>query len=295
MDGDVSRTSPVGSDQEYTRRRFLKTAAWGAAAISAAGIAGCANGGEEQGKAGEAKKNAQGDHQGVGGTSVSEARAAIVLSSNPLCDGFGQRGLFHAYYGGADFGEVTTTAGRIGDSTSAEDWYREWVATADRVAGIGDESAAAGHRLKGLVGELFAFAYRRGAGKHQVDGVCALSCTTLTSTPSGSCVSSSCSTVALGSASSLWRKSSSSMLLCTRVRSISARVPPPADAWLMALSPSALASYPLLRRRVLATRRRKGLRAPRSLWPWLRTTLGDSSPRNNSSFATRFAPASSSV
>jgi hypothetical protein len=174
MDGDVSRTSPVGSDQEYTRRRFLKTAAWGAAAISAAGIAGCANGGEEQGKAGEAKKNAQGDHQGVGGTSVSEARAAIVLSSNPLYDGFGQRGLFHAYYGGADFGEVTTTAGRIGDSTSAEDWYREWVATADRVAGIGDESAAAGHRLKGLVGELFAFAYRRGAGKHQVDGLCAL-------------------------------------------------------------------------------------------------------------------------
>ena len=56
MHGDVSRTSPIGSDQEYTRRRFLKNAAWGAAAISAAGIAGCADG-EEQGTA---KKNRKG-------------------------------------------------------------------------------------------------------------------------------------------------------------------------------------------------------------------------------------------
>src|SRR5919107_1804322 len=125
MHGDVSRTSPVGSDQEYTRRRFLKTAAWGAAAISAAGIAeGCAKGGEEQGTAGEAKKNAQGDHQGVGGTSVSEARAPIMLSSNPLYDGFGQRGLFHAYYGGADFGQGPATAAGGGGGTSARAWDR---------------------------------------------------------------------------------------------------------------------------------------------------------------------------
>src|SRR5829696_5783831 len=161
MHGDVSCTSPVGSDQEYTRRRFLKTAAWGAAAISAAGIAGCASGEEEQGKAGEAKKNAQGGHQAVGGTSGSEARAAIVLSSNPLYDGFGQRGLFHAYYGGADFGEVTTTAERIGDSTSADDWHREWVATADRMAGIGDESATAGHAVSAREAYLRASNYYR--------------------------------------------------------------------------------------------------------------------------------------
>jgi hypothetical protein len=92
MHGDVSRTSPVGSDQEYTRRRFLKTAAWGAAAISAASMAGCASGEEKQGKAGEAKKKAQGAHQAVGGTSGSDARGAIMLSSNRLYDGFGQRG-----------------------------------------------------------------------------------------------------------------------------------------------------------------------------------------------------------
>jgi hypothetical protein len=92
MDGDVSRTSPVGSDQEYTRRRFLKTAAWGAAAISAAGIAGCANGGEEQGKAGEAKKNAQGDHQGVGGTSVSEARRRSCSAATRCATGSASAG-----------------------------------------------------------------------------------------------------------------------------------------------------------------------------------------------------------
>jgi len=84
-----------------------------------------------------------------------------VLSSNSLYDGFGQRGLFHAYYGGADFGEVTTTAERIGDSTSADDWHREWVATADRVAGIGDESAAAGHAVSAREAYLRASTYYR--------------------------------------------------------------------------------------------------------------------------------------
>lgn len=158
MDRDVSRTSPVGSDQKYTRRRFLKTAAWGAAAVSAVGVAGCA-GGEEQDTAAGAQENTREGDQAAGGNTASEARAAIVLSSNPLYDGFGQRGLFHALYGGADFGEVTTTAGRIGDSTSADDFYREWVATADRVAGIGDESAAAGHAVSAREAYLRASTY----------------------------------------------------------------------------------------------------------------------------------------
>ena len=43
------------------------------------------------------------------------------------------------------------------------------------------------------------------------------------------------------------------MLLCTRVRSISARLPPPADAWLMALSPFAV-SPTTQERRVVALR-----------------------------------------
>ena len=161
MHGDVSRASQVGSDQGYTRRTFLKTAAWGAAAVSAAGIAGCAGGEEQQGKGAEAKKNSQGRDQAVGGTTPTEARAAIVLSSNPLYEVFGERGLFYANYGGADFGEVTTTAGRIGDSVSADDWHREWVATADRVAGIGDKSAAAGHAVSAREAYLRASTYYR--------------------------------------------------------------------------------------------------------------------------------------
>ncbi len=40
MDADIGRTSPVGFDQEHSRRSFLKTAAWATAAISAAGIGG---------------------------------------------------------------------------------------------------------------------------------------------------------------------------------------------------------------------------------------------------------------
>ena len=40
MDADIGHTSPVGLDQEHSRRSFLKTAGWVTAAISAAGIGG---------------------------------------------------------------------------------------------------------------------------------------------------------------------------------------------------------------------------------------------------------------
>ena len=40
MDADIGRTSPVGLDQEHSRRSFLKTAGWVTAAISAAGVGG---------------------------------------------------------------------------------------------------------------------------------------------------------------------------------------------------------------------------------------------------------------
>ena len=57
MSADVSRNSPIGSVQEYTRHRFLKTVAWGAAAVSAVGMGGCAGGEGEQGTAGGAQEN----------------------------------------------------------------------------------------------------------------------------------------------------------------------------------------------------------------------------------------------
>jgi hypothetical protein len=92
MDGDASRNSPVGPDQEYTRRGFLKTAAWGAAAVSAVSMAGCASGEEEQGAAGDGQETTREGDQAAGGNTASEARAAIVLSSNPLYDGLASAG-----------------------------------------------------------------------------------------------------------------------------------------------------------------------------------------------------------
>ncbi len=54
------------------------------------------------------------------------------------------RVLGHTAYGGADIGEVVTTAQRItaGDYDS---WHDEWLATADRVATEADKMLAAGH------------------------------------------------------------------------------------------------------------------------------------------------------
>src|SRR5829696_5381413 len=67
-----------------------------------------------------------------------------LLSDNPMWEAFGNRALVLAIDRGADFGECITTVGRVG-AGGVDDWYREWVATADRIAAIGDESAAGGH------------------------------------------------------------------------------------------------------------------------------------------------------
>src|ERR687894_182741 len=68
-----------------------------------------------------------------------------LLSDNPVWEAFGNRALVLAIDRGADFGECVTTVQNVGDG-GVDDWHREWVATADRVAAIGDESAAGGHR-----------------------------------------------------------------------------------------------------------------------------------------------------
>jgi pimeloyl-ACP methyl ester carboxylesterase len=64
-----------------------------------------------------------------------------------MWEAFGLRALPYALYGGADFGECTTTVERVGNNGSADDWYREWVATADRVAGIAEECERRGHTV----------------------------------------------------------------------------------------------------------------------------------------------------
>lgn len=85
-----------------------------------------------------------------------------LLSDNPMFEAFGTRALFWATYGGADFGECLTTAERVGAGT-VDDWHREWTATADRVAGIGDESAARRHPVSAREAYLRASTYYRTA------------------------------------------------------------------------------------------------------------------------------------
>lgn len=72
------------------------------------------------------------------------------------------RAVGYAPYGGADIGEIITTARRItpGDW---ESWYREWRTLADRIAGIADHCAAAGHPTSASNAYLRASNYYRTA------------------------------------------------------------------------------------------------------------------------------------
>jgi alpha-beta hydrolase superfamily lysophospholipase len=81
-----------------------------------------------------------------------------LLSDNPMWEAFGQRALLRAVYGGADFGECLTTVQRIG-SGDAGDWHREWTATADRVAALGDAAAAKGNAVSAREAYLRAVTY----------------------------------------------------------------------------------------------------------------------------------------
>ena len=70
------------------------------------------------------------------------------------------RALGYAPYGGADIGEVTSTAGRIpdGDKTA---WYTQWRALAERVHADADRSAAEGHPVSARESYLRASNYYR--------------------------------------------------------------------------------------------------------------------------------------
>jgi len=71
-----------------------------------------------------------------------------------------RRALGYAPYGGADIGEVTSTASRIpdGDKTA---WYTQWRALADRVHADADRSTAAGRRVSARESYLRASNYYR--------------------------------------------------------------------------------------------------------------------------------------
>src|SRR5207249_4874692 len=68
-----------------------------------------------------------------------------------------------AAYGGADLGEVLTTASHIGEGDEAS-WHQAWKATAQRVAEIGEHALGAGHRVSAREALLRASNYYRTAG-----------------------------------------------------------------------------------------------------------------------------------
>ncbi|MFJ3231526.1 alpha/beta fold hydrolase [Streptomyces sp. NPDC086787] len=72
------------------------------------------------------------------------------------------RSMSHIAYGGADFGEVVSTAERITEG-DYDSWYTEWVATADRVAAEAEKALAAGHKVSARDGFLRASNYYRSA------------------------------------------------------------------------------------------------------------------------------------
>ncbi|QUH03267.1 alpha/beta fold hydrolase [Saccharopolyspora erythraea] len=82
------------------------------------------------------------------------------MSEQPLFEAFGQRALLLTTYGGADFGECLTTGARVG-AGSGDDWHREWVATADRVAAWGEESERGKHAVSARSAFFRAATYYR--------------------------------------------------------------------------------------------------------------------------------------
>ncbi|MCC5951674.1 MAG: alpha/beta fold hydrolase [Acidimicrobiia bacterium] len=69
------------------------------------------------------------------------------LSENPMWEMFGMRAFALVPYGSADIGEVSSTVARVGVDGTADDWYREWTATAVRLAGIAAEAEDRGHAV----------------------------------------------------------------------------------------------------------------------------------------------------
>lgn len=84
------------------------------------------------------------------------------LSRNAMWEAFGSRALFHASYGGSDFGECRLAVERVGDG-GLDDWYREWSALAARVDADAARSAQAGHGVSAREAWLRASTYHRTA------------------------------------------------------------------------------------------------------------------------------------
>jgi hypothetical protein len=70
----------------------------------------------------------------------------LIPSNNPAWQVFGARALARVIYGGADIAECFSTFERISNGT-AENWYREWTNTAERVFAIVRTCEQGGHLI----------------------------------------------------------------------------------------------------------------------------------------------------
>jgi hypothetical protein len=82
------------------------------------------------------------------------------LFDNPLFQTFADRATMTMTRGGAEYGECMATAARI-TLGGVDSWYREWVATAERVESWGEESARRGHPVSAREAYLRASTYYR--------------------------------------------------------------------------------------------------------------------------------------
>jgi pimeloyl-ACP methyl ester carboxylesterase len=82
-----------------------------------------------------------------------------IFFDDPLFEEFALRPLI---MDGCPLGEVTETASRI-EEGDADGWHRQWIATAERVAGYADESARAGYVVSAREAYLRASSYYRAA------------------------------------------------------------------------------------------------------------------------------------
>jgi len=82
-----------------------------------------------------------------------------IFFDDPLFEGFA---LLPLTIDGCPLGEIFATTSLI-EEGDRDGWYRQWTATAERVAGYADESAHAGHTISARDAYLRASSYYRAA------------------------------------------------------------------------------------------------------------------------------------
>src|SRR5215204_2257830 len=94
------------------------------------------------------------DHEGRSGEVTRK-----IFFEDPFFEEFALRPLI---IDGCPLGEISTTTSLI-EEGDRDGWYRQWTATAERVAGYADESARAGHAISASDAYLRASSYYRAA------------------------------------------------------------------------------------------------------------------------------------